>query len=339
MDRAALGPAYHGEDAAALAALHNYLAVAKEPPRLTRDWFAAYRPVRYVAPQGATPMELKAARRAYNATPGSLQNVYALGLRRQRGGGSVALFGMEGPTLSDIRQGALGDCYMLAPLGAYVHRDPEALRRMVKPDDRGGYAVEFGDGKTVRVSGPSDAEIAMGGSSTKDGLWVRVVEKAFGSRDFGAEGDGSKVARDGLNGGSPARADAGLTGHRFSSVKLVGGDQRTVAEPDLVPKLENLRRVPSKALAGSRLVLASTGKEEMPKSVNGHHAYAVFGCDARTDATILWNPHGNDFEPKGPEGYEDGFRRQNGVFSMPLPLFARAFSRIYYEGDAPVLNN
>ena len=69
----------------------------------------------------------------------------------------------------------------------------------------------------------------------------------------------------------------------------------------------------------------------MPKSISPNHAYAIFGYDAKTDRITIWNPHGNDFKPKGDEGPENGYLIEDGVFSMPLQMFVKTFSRIMFE--------
>ena len=328
--RAVLDPAVHGEDAAALAALHTYLSVAKDAPRLTRAWFAAYQPARLRVPAEATAAERKTMRKAFAATPASLQGTFAADLKRLRRKGEAGLYAETGPSLEDIRQGSLGDCYFLAPMGAIVHRDPEAVRRMIRPDGD-GYDVAFGDGKTVRVAGPTDAEIAMGGSSTANGLWVRVMEKAYGSRTFADGETGARIARDGMSGGNSGVVAKGFTGHEFTRVNLVGDWHKPASDADLAPTLAQVRRELPQALAEHRLVLTGTRKIEQPKSITPNHAYAVFGYDPVTDRITIWNPHGDDFAPKGPEGFEYGFARSKGVFSMPLPMFARTFARITFE--------
>lgn len=332
VDRAALDPRFHDEDAAVLAALHTYLAAAFDAPRLTKAWFTAYRPTKFKVPVEAPGAEKKRLRRAYAATPGSLQSGFVADLRRLRKGGTTSLFEGDGPSLADIRQGKLGDCFFLAPLGAVVQRDPAAVRRMIRPSGA-GYEVAFGDGTKVRVAGPTDAEIAMGGSSVADGLWVRVMEKAYGSRKF-AEGEAAtRIARDELGGGNSGVAARSLTGREFVRVDLGGGRQK-LDDATLASRLAQVRRDLPRALADRRLVLTGTVKGDAPTSITPNHAYAVLGFDPATDVVTIWNPHGNDFKPKGPEGLENGFRRVDGVFSMPLALFGKVFSRITFEQPA-----
>lgn len=333
IDQAVLSTKFHGPDAAALAALHGWLAATKDPaPQLTKAWFQTYQPVRIHIEKGIPADEAKKERKAYAASPGSLQSSYQSGLRRlSKIKGSVSLYDADGPGLADIHQGALGDCYMLAPLGAMVHRNPSVVHDMIRPDGD-GYVVKFADGKEVKVGALTDSELAMGGSAIKEGLWIRLIEKAYGSRKLS---DGQiAIARDGLNGGNPGKAGAAFTGHTFTSVSLIGNYKKEVATDDMNAKLGRLRQDLPKALAEQRLVLAASPPRDMPASVNMNHAYAVFAYDPAADRITLWNPHGNDFKPKGEEGTQFGYARKDGIFSMPLADFVHAFSRIYFESTA-----
>ncbi len=328
--KAALDPRNHGEDAAALAALHTWLSATKEVPELTKSWFQNYQPAkRPPTESGADQAEVRAARKAWEASPGGLPQVYAAALRRIRNA-QTFLFAPEGPGITDIKQGALGDCFFLAPLGAVVHRNPEDVRRLIQPA-QGGYLVQFGDGKAIKISAPTDAEIGMGGATTASGFWVRAAEKAFGSRKIAEGEEGESIARDNNRGGNTARAGSALTGHKFTGVRLIANYQKEVPDTDLVPILDRLRKELPVALAEHRLVLASTPNKGTPKSITPNHAYAIFGFDATTDRITLWNPHGDTFTLKGDEGFENGFARSNGEFSMPLRDFIRAFSRISFE--------
>ena len=61
---------------------------------------------------------------------------------------------------------------------------------------------------------------------------------------------------------------------------------------------------------------------------------ALIGWDAAADKVTIWNPWGNNFEPKG-TGPNDGYKTVNGVFSMPLADFTRSFARMDVENGKP----
>lgn len=100
------------------------------------------------------------------------------------------LFGSAGPQMSDIRQGYLGDCWMLSGLGAIARDDAQALRQNVVDFNDGTYGVCLG-GRFYRVD--NDLPVYTGTSSLAyaqlgagNSMWVAVVEKAFASYRTGA---------------------------------------------------------------------------------------------------------------------------------------------------------
>ena len=96
------------------------------------------------------------------------------------------LFADTGPTIGDVVQGQLGDCYFLSVLAAAADVQPQRVRDAVVDLGDGTYAVQFARGKTktyhrVDADLPTDAwgrpayaQLGAGGS-----LWVAVLEKAF----------------------------------------------------------------------------------------------------------------------------------------------------------------
>ena len=55
------------------------------------------------------------------------------------------LFGPNGPTVDDIEQGALGDCWMLAGLGSIADRNPEVIKANIVDFGDGTYGVHLGE--------------------------------------------------------------------------------------------------------------------------------------------------------------------------------------------------
>ena len=66
-----------------------------------------------------------------------------------------------------------------------------------------------------------------------------------------------------------------------------------------------------------------------------NHAYAIIGYAPRTDLVSVWNPWGQNFTPKGPEGVEHGFVTEHGVFQIPLTTLYHQFSTVHLETIAP----
>ncbi len=94
------------------------------------------------------------------------------------------LFSSAGPSINDVRQGALGDCYLLAGVGSIALDSPHVLRQNVVDFDDGTYGVRLGgafyrvdnDLPVHSVNSTSPAYAALGAGNS---MWVAVVEKAF----------------------------------------------------------------------------------------------------------------------------------------------------------------
>lgn len=93
------------------------------------------------------------------------------------------LFAKSGPSMSDIRQGELGDCYFLAGLGAIAGDSPTTLRQNIVDFNDGTYGVRLGDSfyrvdndLPVRTGSTQAAFAALG---RENSMWVAVAEKAF----------------------------------------------------------------------------------------------------------------------------------------------------------------
>ena len=133
------------------------------------------------------------------------------------------LFAGAGPNLRTIRQGRLGDCYFLATLGALVHRNPKDVSRLVRREADGSFYVKFPDGEPVRVRLVSDTEIALASFADGQGLWLNVLEKAYGElveRSLARRG----IAEDAIDavgdGGHPTAAMTLFTGRDAGLVRF-----------------------------------------------------------------------------------------------------------------------
>lgn len=101
------------------------------------------------------------------------------------------LFSTDGPSKSDVRQGHLSDCYMLAGLAAIAMDNPDAVRQHIVDFDDGTYGVRMGD-SFYRV----DADLAVQTSTSttpayaslgkQNSMWVAIYEKAWAHYRRGA---------------------------------------------------------------------------------------------------------------------------------------------------------
>lgn len=272
------------------------------------------------------------------------------------------------PDLDKCRQGPLGSCFFVAPVGAAVHRDPRLISNLISENPGGGYSVKFGDGRTVDLAPLTDVEVAISSTTGDEGLWLPVLEKAFGTLRKEAEPDkyAMESATDAIaNGGSVSTTIRTLTGHKPDSIALkrrpkavppmMTKDRRHVTlepdgkipyEPTLAPgrAAQRVRDRVFKALDEHRLVAASTAFEPQPPGISWRHAYAVIDHDVAHDTLTLWNPHGNTYKPKNPKaddptssgGLTIGYATKGGVFTVPVREFVRIFSTVTIEGTEAV---
>jgi hypothetical protein len=56
---------------------------------------------------------------------------------------SAPLFGASGPSINDINQGYLGDCFLLGPLAEVAQQNPSIIESMITNNGNGTYGVRF----------------------------------------------------------------------------------------------------------------------------------------------------------------------------------------------------
>jgi hypothetical protein len=101
------------------------------------------------------------------------------------------LFATRGPAMSDVDQGGLSDCYLLAGLSAIARDSPQALRQNVVDFDDGTYGVRLGDDvyrvdNDLPVASSASSRPAFAGLGAQNSIWVAIVEKAFAHYRRGA---------------------------------------------------------------------------------------------------------------------------------------------------------
>ncbi|MQY04679.1 C2 family cysteine protease [Actinomadura macrotermitis] len=118
------------------------------------------------------------------------------------------LFGTTGePSLTDINQGGIGDCWWLASMGALSQTPAgrEQIKNMIRQNPNGTYTVTFPDGEKVTVTPyfPIDKNGSLSYASPAGQppvVWPLVLEKAlaakrgsYGKLVSGDGGDGMKI--------------------------------------------------------------------------------------------------------------------------------------------------
>ncbi len=93
---------------------------------------------------------------------------------------SAPLFAAGGPSMNDINQGYLGDCYLLSSLAEVARQNPSIIQSMITDNGNNTYGVRFyinGSAQYVTVNNA----LANGGSIFNHAAagWASLIEKAY----------------------------------------------------------------------------------------------------------------------------------------------------------------
>jgi len=326
INKAVIDPHVKGHEAAAVAALRRFARNTKAAPpaKLTKDEIAKRSGQKVDSTDDEQAKDKGTPNSYYHSAEARIAKI------------NRELFPKGKPTLDAVNQGKLGDCFCLAPLGAMCFRNPDDIVHRIHKKPDGTFDVKIGK-ETFNVPAPTDAEIALSGSTDNDGIWVNVYEKAVGAMRMKAlpEKERPITSLDLITkGGSAGTMMSALTGHSIERFTLTMFKMDAKAsDQERETKLKELRHKLEKAFEEKKLVTTGTNKTPSPKpaDINGNHAYAIIGYDAKTDHIKVWNPHGQNFTPKGKPGLEHGYPTKDGQFEMPLPEFVRVFSGLAFE--------
>ena len=246
---------------------------------------------------------------------------------------SREMFGSKKIGIEGISQGHLGNCFFVSMAGNLAFQNPDAIKNMIKTNEDGSNKVEFPDGRLVRINKLPEAVIALGSRTSNQGTWINVLEEAYGEvyKSIAPE-DTAAIGLDRISrGGNIGETISLLTGHQSDTIAWKSG---------LPEDLLNIRYLLGKGVKNKSLMGAGVPldlKKPPPAIVVGH-AYAVLNYDEAKDLITLWNPHGNDFKPMGPEGFINGYETKGGVFTLSSRDFSFLFNYLFVETNKPISN-
>ena len=209
---------------------------------------------------------------------------------------SNPLFSAAGPSMTDVNQEALGDCWLLAGLGAIANDNPRAIKQNVVDFDDGTYGVHLGD-KFYRVD--NDLPVTSSTSTTpayaqlgaENSMWVAVVEKAFAHHDSFANGAWG-VGYDALHGGFTIDVNRafGSTSAGSKVMGVLGYWDATGMANDIYSRWAN-----------NEAVTVGTDSASTGTPLVGGHAYTVQSVTRNASGVVtfitLYNPWGHDTNP------------------------------------------
>jgi Calpain family cysteine protease/Domain of unknown function (DUF4157) len=152
-----------------------------------------------------------------------------------QGFGANALFPQK-PTMDDIQQGALGDCYLLAAMASVVQRDADHFIRHMKDNLDGTVTVRLYSAVDTPLLVTVDKTV-VGQKYAKNTLWVKLLEKAYVASGLKTKtiGDGNDKRYSDIAGGASDEALMHLTGRGSETFALGQGRRKfQLAAPHLM---------------------------------------------------------------------------------------------------------
>jgi hypothetical protein len=227
---------------------------------------------------------------------------------------SSPVFGSSGPSMNDINQGDLGDCYLLSSLAEVACKNPSVISSMITSNGNNTYGVRFyinGAPKYVTVN----TALADGGSifNSATDIWASLAEKAYAQLQAGGVATGNYSASYGNswstigNGGDPEYALEEITGSptitdfnasrntwtcavynsALSYISSSAGNTTAAVQSILIADLK----------AGDDLILSSytNAKDSAGKqTLVSDHAMSIYGFDSTTSMFQIRNPWGTE---------------------------------------------
>ena len=245
-------------------------------------------------------------------------------------------------------QGGLGDCYFISALSsaASTEQGRRAIRDMIQENKDGTYTVTFpgAPDEPIRITRPTDAQLALYAKATEHGIWAAVLEKAYGeysSRSVLRRNEStlmpSEIPQENVGEGS-CRADGlrmispgGVNSYDFN-FSLASDDE---LDKELTAATQSGRAITlnSNEFLGEDTLTKYGIINIDDKGVPRSHEFAVIGYDTQSKQLIIRNPWGRT-EPRDSQGRpKDGV--DDGVYRMSLEEVRKTFKRLNVAEKAP----
>jgi hypothetical protein len=240
---------------------------------------------------------------------------------------SGTLFGSNGPSYSDVKQGVLGDCWLLASLAAVAARAPSDITSMFTYDGTtvengsvvGLYTVRFYNKNDVAQYVTVDTELPDSGyvydHPVNNVLWVALAEKAYVEANALGIVNSEHVGvndYDALNFGYSQDALQAITGKPASNYSI---------NPSNIAAAWN---------QGKFIVLCTT--TPVSSHIVGNHCYALVDYNSSWgDPYKLYNPWGDGYDY-----YADPQHTIYGLFFANGAFLSQNFSSESQAGAAAV---
>lgn len=226
---------------------------------------------------------------------------------------SSPLFGSAGPSMNDINQGQLGDCYLLSCLAEVAKQNSGVISSMFTSNGNNTYGVRFYvDGAAQYVT--VNDSLANGGNVFNYGtdIWASLAEKAYAQLQAGGVVTGNVVNYGNSwstigNGGFPAYALEEITGASAITNFSASGNSWTTIVYNSALSTTSVASGSSTASVlgtlsadlskGDDLVLSSntSATDSSGKTtLVADHAMSIYGYDSSTGMLEIRNPWGTE---------------------------------------------
>ncbi len=226
---------------------------------------------------------------------------------------------VDGVNENDVKQGSIGNCYLVGAFAAVAAQDPNAIKNAIKDNKDGTYTVRLFQTSAfsrtpIEKKYVIDGQLPMANgvaryakSTNPNELWVSLLEKAFAMRD------GSYGELEGERGALPGPIMAALTGRPSRYTRVFADSTGDRFFNDL-----------KTALASKRTAAAITHPKDKQALYSGtgihtNHTYSILGTEevGGKKLIVMRNPWARS-EPAG-NGKDDG------VFKIDLATFQKLF--------------
>ena len=255
-----------------------------------------------------------------------LEDFYKLFRKWDKPENDTPLFAHE-PTVNDLRQGKVSNCWMVAGTSALVNYDPNIIKNCMKDNGDGSVTVRlFKSGKDgnptpmyIRVTKEVPKLITGGAIQSSGALWMQILEKAAAFIGYKKPTEQNENAGyDALWHGSQRDWIYALTGRMWDPVISASRNSVFVDEKAFLGKVEGISRQKNdrgtsdnhhlldekfKAQLFNQLIHARENgkvitygsKMSNTPGMTAGHAYTVVsaGQDGEDRFVILRNPYGN----------------------------------------------
>ncbi|TBW38998.1 peptidase C2 [Siculibacillus lacustris] len=227
---------------------------------------------------------------------------------------SKPLFASSGPTMNDVNQGFIGDCFLLASLAEVADQNSSLIKSMFTDNGNGSYGVKFyvnGSATWVTVN----TSLANGGTIFNycgTDVWASLAEKAYAELQTSGTVTGNIYNYGNSwttigNGGAPEYALEEITGASqitdFCSAKgswtcnVYNSSLSRVGYSAGLSNASVLNTLIADIAAGDDVVLSSytNARDSSGKTtLVAGHAMSIYGWDGATGLLQVRNPWGTE---------------------------------------------